>query len=143
MIIRKIYHTLTAILAVQEEIRDVLRLHQSQAEATMLTVDALSRNPQFFAQYALADKKADTESTDTKNRGRRRNKPFIALQTICRQYGITDRDLKSILVKNGIKYGTEFFKKAGYKGHVQSMIQEKDYGKVKTALESEDYVSKR
>ena len=128
MILRKI---LTVLL----EMRDLLKLIEGNTSAAMLTIDLISRNPKLQPLVVSHNARAEGDK-------KRSKKSFISLQTIQRQYGVTVSDLKHILNKKDIEFGTHLFKEGGFRGHVQSMFRTADLPRVQKALEKEGYTRK-
>lgn len=124
--------TLKNIYTVLLEIRDLLKLAQGDANAMMLTIDLISRNPKLQPLVTSHNARAEGAPQSTKYE-------FVTIQTIQRKYGIDVNALKYILTKMGIEFGTHFFKETGRKGHVMCMIRRKDLPRVEEALKKKGY----
>lgn len=125
--LKKIYFEIRGLRNDLLEIRDLLRQVEGNTSAEMLTIDLISRNPKL--QPLVESHNAKAEGVK-----RRSKTDFISLQTIQRHWDVECDELKGLLFKNNIEYGTQFFKDGGFKGHVQSMIRTSDLSRVEKIL---------
>lgn len=132
MILRKIYEVLL-------ECRDLLKLIQGDANAEMLTIDLISRNPKL--QPLVATHNAPTEGAPTK-RAKRQERNAVPLCSLQQKFGIDCKELKKILNAHGIRYSTAIFRAAGYKGHGQTAIKKEKLQRVEELLNDYGYTKK-